>query len=124
MLGSVVRVRLVISIILTCGMGGGWFAISGSVFLGVILAAGGGTNPCAAMPGDSTRGLREPELSLELPLLPLSEGGGLNLLTRVGELSLLAVSGAELSILAMWCPGVLGLFTRRLAQRNLASHAL
>ena len=77
-------------------------AISGS-FLGVIFATtAGGTNPCAAIPGDSTRGLREPELSLEFPLLPLSDGGGLNRLTSVGELSLLAVSGAELSILAMW----------------------
>ena len=76
------------------------------------------------MPGDSARGLRDPELSDEFPLLPLSDGGGLNLLTRVGELSLLAVSGAELSILAMWCPGVLGLLTRRLAHLNLASHAL
>jgi hypothetical protein len=54
-----------------------------------------------AILGDSARGLLDPELSLELPLLPLSDGGALNLLTSVGELSLLAVSGAELSILAM-----------------------
>merc|ERR1719422_3059126 len=53
------------------------------------------------MPGDSARGLRAPELSDEFPRLPLSDGGGLNLLTSVGELSLLAVSGAELSILAI-----------------------
>lgn len=67
---------------------------------------------------------REPLLSLEFPLLLVSDGGGLILRTKVGELSELAVSGAELSMLAMWCPGVLGLLTLRLAHLNLASQAL
>ena len=75
--------------------------------------------------GESGRGRpRDPLLSLELPLLLVSDGGGRIRRTNVGELSELAVSGAELSMLAMWWPGVLGLFTRRLAQRKRASHAL
>ena len=106
MLGNVVLVRLVISIMPTeVGAEGGWLVTRGSC-LGVTLAeVGGGTNtpgpraPIGPIPGDSS--WCRPELSLELPLLPLSLGGGLNLLTKVGELSLLAVSGAELSMLAM-----------------------
>jgi hypothetical protein len=54
--------------------------------------------------GESIRGRPDrdpPLLSLELPLLPLSDGGGRNRRMSVGELSLLAVSGAELSMLAI-----------------------
>ena len=99
--------------------------MSGSGLGGATLGPRGGAKPGTAIPaGESARGRREPEESLEFPLLPLSEGGGLNLRTRVGELSLLAVSGALLSMLAMWWPGVRGLFTLRLAQRNFASQAL
>ena len=134
MLGNVVLMRLVISIMDTLvpgapgvcgGGGGGWLAMSGT-FLGVGTCCTMDDSP--ANGGDSilptTLAPRDPLLSLEFPLLPLSEGGGLNFLMSVGELSLLAVSGAELSMLAMWSPGVLGLFTRRLAHRNFASQFL
>jgi hypothetical protein len=92
------------------------------------LMRSGPPPPAAASkdPGESARGRpeRDPLLSLELPLLPLSEGGGRNRRMSVGELSLLAVSGAELSMLAIWWPGVRGLDTLRLVHLNFASQAL
>ena len=132
MFGKVVRVRLVISIMfpmlgLLAVVGGcwGWAGRRGSTRGVGGPGPRGGTKPGTAMPGgDSTLGRRDPEESEELPELPLSEGGGLKRRTRVGELSLLAVSGALLSMLAMWCPGVLGLFTLKFAHLNLASQAL
>jgi len=88
MFGSVVRVRLVISIMFpilelaVVGVCCGCTAIRGSErsARGVEWALGGPIGgakfgPCR--PGESGRGLREPEESLEFPLLPLSERGGL-----------------------------------------------
>ena len=91
-----------------------------------VLFGGIGGGCAIPGPGDSTLGLPnlDPLLSLEFPLLPLSDGGGRKRRTKVGELSELAVSGAELSMLAMWCPGVLGLLVLRFVHLNLASQAL
>ena len=147
MLGRVVRVKLVISIMETLGPGIRWLLLlpPPPIVVAAAVAATAAAAPSAKAraaarlggfissgaaesraPGESTRGRpeRDPLLSLELPLLPLSDGGGRKRRMSVGELSLLAVSGAELSMLAIWWPGVRGLATRRLVHLNLASQAL